>query len=117
MGADSFQKTAKRFLGVAVTGELCNMDRCKDVEVHHNGEHEHHASGLRTEHHHSLNRTICEAIKQMSRKGHFNYMPAPSMEKMGYEKRDWLMEMGKEGMQKTGVKEPAKKERLSLIHI
>ena len=115
MGADSFQKIAKRFLGVAVTGELCYMDRCKGVEVHHNGEHEHHASGLRTERHHSLNRRICEAIKQMSRKGHFNYtchMPAASMEKMGYEKRDRLMEMGKEGMQKTGVKEPAKKERI-----
>jgi len=22
---------------VAVTGEVCNMDTCKDAEVHHNG--------------------------------------------------------------------------------
>jgi len=51
----------------------------------------------------------------MSRKGHFNYtclMPAPSMEKMGYVKRDWLLEMGKNGVQRPGVKEPAKKERI-----
>ena len=35
--SDAFQKTAKRLLGVAVTGEVCNMDTCKDAEVHHNG--------------------------------------------------------------------------------
>jgi len=51
----------------------------------------------------------------MSRKGHFNYtchMPAPSMEEMGYVKRDWLLEMGKNGVQRTGVKEPVEKERI-----
>lgn len=111
----SFEKVAKRFLGVAVTGEECNMSDCKGVRVHPNGEHEHHASGLRTERHHMVNRAISEVFKSMSRKGHFNYTcytPAPTMENMGYEKRDWLLEINTEGVQKTGRKAPPKQQRV-----
>jgi len=87
--ARGFKIAVRRFLGIQVTGTICNIQRCSNREAHGNGDHSYHASSRVTIRHTYVKNALGRVFRELHNAGTSSYTChfETSMSTLGYSQK------------------------------